>query len=119
MIVEDDAFLRKACRDALERDGYGVSTATDGEEALHQVLAARPDVIVLDWLLPKLPGVAVLRTLKADVRCRDIPVLVLSNSTRDEDRAVALDLGAAGYLVKADLNLTFLRRRIKELLGTS
>ena len=119
MIVEDDAFLRKACRDGLQRDGYGVSAATDGEEALRQVLTSRPDVIVLDWLLPKLPGVAVLRALKADARCRDIPVLVLSNSTRDEDRALALDLGAAGYLVKADLHLTDLRRRIKELLGTS
>lgn len=118
MIVEDDAFLRKACRDGLQRDGHDVSAATDGEEALRQVVTSRPDVIILDWLLPKLPGVAVLRALKAEARSRDIPVLVLSNSTRDEDRAVALGLGAAGYLVKADLKLSDLRQRIKELLGT-
>jgi two-component system phosphate regulon response regulator PhoB len=78
-----------------------------------------PDVIILDWLIPKVPGVEVLRTVKADARSRDIPILVLSNSSRDEDRDRARELGAAGYLVKADLSLVDLRARIKELLGGS
>lgn len=119
LIVEDDRFLRKACCDGLQRAGYDVTSAEDGEEALRKVAAGRPDVILLDWLVPKVPGVEVLRAVKADARSRDVPVLVLSNSTRDEDREQALELGAAGYLLKADLSLTDLRTRIEDLLQVS
>ncbi len=103
----------------MRRDGYDVTAAEDGEEALRQVAAQRPDVVILDWLIPKVPGVEVLRTFKADERSRDIPVLVLSNSSRDEDRDRARELGAAGYLVKADLSLVDLRARIRDLLEDS
>jgi two-component system phosphate regulon response regulator PhoB len=119
LIVEDDEFLRKACHDTLRRDGYEVVAAHDGEEALRKVKAGLPDVMLLDWLLPKMPGVEVLRAVKADVRSRDVPVLVLSNSSREEDRERALELGAAGYLIKADLSLRDLRCRIKNLLKVS
>lgn len=103
----------------MRRDGYDVTAAEDGEEALRQVAMQRPDVVILDWLIPKVPGVEVLRTVKADERSRDIPVLVLSNSSRDEDRDRARELGAAGYLVKADLSLVDLRARVRDLLGDS
>jgi DNA-binding response OmpR family regulator len=119
LIVEDDEFLRKACYDTLRRDGYEVIAAHDGEEALRKVKADLPDVVLLDWLLPKVPGLEVLRAVKADVRSRDVPVLVLSNSSREEDRERALELGAAGYLIKADLSLRDLRSRIKDLLKVS
>lgn len=119
LIVEDDEFLRKACHDTLRRDGYEVVAAHDGEEALRKVKADLPDVVLLDWLLPKMPGLEVLRAVKADVRSRDVPVLVLSNSSREEDRERALELGAAGYLIKADLSLRDLRCRIKNLLKVS
>lgn len=103
----------------MRRDGYDVTAAEDGEEALRQVAVQHPDVVILDWLIPKVPGVEVLRTVKADERSRDIPVLVLSNSSRDEDRDRARELGAAGYLVKADLSLVDLRARVKNLLAGS
>lgn len=119
LIVEDDEFLRKACHDTLRRDGYEVVAAHDGEEALRKVKAHLPDLVVLDWLLPRVPGLEVLRAVKTDVRSRDVPVLVLSNSSRDEDRERALELGAAGYLIKADLSLHDLRYRIKNLLKVS
>jgi two-component system phosphate regulon response regulator PhoB len=116
LIVEDDRFLRKACHDGLLRDGYDIRAAQDGEAALQAMRAGRPDVVILDWLLPKIPGVEVLRAAKADDRCRDIPIIVLSNSARDEDRRLAIELGAAAYLVKADLSLMDLRQRIRGLL---
>jgi two-component system phosphate regulon response regulator PhoB len=119
LVVEDDEFLRKACQDTLRRDGYEVVAADDGEEALRKVQADLPDVVLLDWLLPKVPGLEVLRAVKADVRSRHVPVLVLSNSSREEDRERALELGAAGYLIKADLSLRDLRCRIKNLLRSS
>jgi two-component system, OmpR family, phosphate regulon response regulator PhoB len=96
-----------------------VTVAEDGGEALEKVRTGRPDLVLLDWLLPKVPGPEVLRALKADVRCRHVPVLVLSNSVREEDRALAFDLGAAGYLVKTDLSLSDLRERINHLLKGS
>lgn len=119
LIVEDDEFLRKACHDTLRRDGYRVVAAYDGEEALRKVKADLPDVVLLDWLLPKVPGLEVLRAIKADARSRDVPVLVLSNSSREEDRERALALGAAGYLIKADLSLRDLRCRVKNVLKVS
>jgi two-component system phosphate regulon response regulator PhoB len=119
LIVEDDEFLRKACCDTLRRDGYKVVAAHDGEEALRKVEADLPDAVLLDWLLPKVPGLEVLRAIKADVRSRDVPVLILSNSSREEDRERALELGAAAYLIKADLSLRDLRSRIKNLLKVS
>lgn len=119
LIVEDDEFLRKACHDTLRRDGYRVVAAYDGEEALRKVKADLPDVVLLDWLLPKVPGLEVLRAIKADARSRDVPVLVLSNSSREEDRERALALGAAGYLIKADLSLRDLRCRVKNILKVS
>jgi len=119
LVVEDDEFLRKACQDTLRRDGYEVVAAHDGEEALRKVQADLPDVVLLDWLLPKVPGLEVLRAVKADVRSRHVPVLVLSNSSREEDRERALELGAAAYLIKADLSLRDLRCRIKNLLRSS
>jgi two-component system phosphate regulon response regulator PhoB len=96
-----------------------VVAAHDGEEALRKVEADLPDVVLLDWLLPKVPGLEVLRAIKADVRSRDVPVLILSNSSREEDRERALELGAAAYLIKADLSLRDLRSRIKNLLKVS
>jgi len=119
LIAEDDEFLRKACEDSLQSDGYEVIAARDGEEALRSVRADPPDVVLLDWLLPKITGLEVLREVKADRRWRDLPVLILSNSTRAEDRKRALELGAAAYLTKDNLSLHGLRDRIKGLLKAS
>ncbi len=75
-----------------------------------------PDLVLLDLLLPKLPGLEVLRTLKAEDATRAIPVLVLSNSSREEDVQRVLKLGAVGYLVKANLSLQELGERVTRLL---
>ena len=119
LIAEDDEFLRKACEDGLRSGGYEVIAARDGEEALRSVRVDPPDVMLLDWLLPKMTGSEVLREVKADPRSRDLPVLILSNSTRREDRRRALELGAAAYLAKDNLSLHGLRDRIKGLLKAS
>ena len=119
LIAEDDDFLRKACEDGLQSDGYEVIAARDGEAALRSVRADEPDVVLLDWLLPKMTGLEVLREVKADRRSRDLPILILSNSARGEDRKRALELGAAAYLIKDNLSLRGLRDRIKGLLKAS
>jgi CheY-like chemotaxis protein len=116
LLVEDDRFLRRACEVALRQRGYTVLTATDGEEGLRLAQAEAPDLILLDLLMPKLSGVELLRKLRAEEATRAIPVLVLSNSSREGDVQEVLQLGAVGYLVKAELSLQTLGDHVAQLL---
>lgn len=78
--------------------------------------AELPDLILLDLLMPKMPGIEVLRALKSDEATRAVPILVLSNSSREQDVQEVVKLGAVGYLVKANLSLQVLGGRVAELL---
>jgi CheY-like chemotaxis protein len=117
LLVEDDKFLRRACETSLRQRGFEVATAVDGEEGLRLArLEPRPAVVLLDLLMPKLPGIEVLRALKADPATADIPVLILSNSSREDDKRQAQALGAAGYYVKANLSLKELAAQVDQLV---
>lgn len=116
LLVEDDRSLRRACEGGLRQRGFIMLTATDGEEGLQSARAEVPDLILLDMLMPKLSGLEMLRALKAEEKTRAIPVLILSNSSREADIEEAMRLGAVGYLVKADLSLQELGDRVQGLL---
>ena len=117
LLAEDDRFLRKAAETTLKRQGYTVLTAADGEEALRAARSERPDLVLLDLIMPKLNGFEVLRALKQDAATARIPVIVLSNLGQDRDVHQALEEGAAAYFVKADLSLQELVRRVEETLA--
>ena len=98
LIIEDETPMRTALADLLAGEGYRALSAADGESGLHRALAEKPDLILLDLMLPKLDGFAVcaeLRRLGADV-----PVLMLTAKGQIEDRVTGLDAGADDYLVK-------------------
>jgi DNA-binding response OmpR family regulator len=116
LLVEDDRFLRRACEASLRQRGYDVLTAADGEEGLRLARAEKPDLVLLDLLLPKLSGLEVLRSLRGDAATRGLPVLILSNSSREQDVSEITRLGVAGYLVKADLSLKALGDRVARIL---
>ncbi len=116
LLVEDDRFLRRACEVSLRQRGFTVLCAADGEEGLRLARAESPDLILLDLLMPKLPGIEVLRALKTDAATRAIPVLVLSNSSRERDVEQVSGLGAVGFFVKADLSLEQLGEQVTRLL---
>jgi CheY-like chemotaxis protein len=116
LLVEDDRFLRRACEGSLRQRGFTMLTAINGEEGLQLARAEVPDLILLDMLMPKLSGLEMLRALKAEEKTRAIPVLILSNSSREADIEEAMKLGAVGYLVKADLSLQELGDRVQGLL---
>jgi CheY-like chemotaxis protein len=103
-LIDDSKFLRKANELALARFGYGVLTASDGEEGLALAREKIPDLIVLDLMLPKLSGAQLLETLKQDPRTAHIPVVVLS-SLPISNAAKLQTAGAAAYFEKAKLGV--------------
>lgn len=117
LLAEDDRFLRKAAEATLKQHGFDVLTATDGEEALRLARAERPDLILLDLIMPKLQGFEALRALKADPATRAIPVIVLSNLGQSQDVQQTIEAGAAAYFVKANLSLQELVKRVDAVLA--
>jgi len=117
LLVEDDPILRRAGETSLKQRGFSVVTASDGAEGLTKAREEAPHLILLDLSMPLMPGVELLRSLKADAATRDIPVLVLSNSSREDDKREALALGATGYLVKANVSLKELGDQVERLIG--
>ena len=97
LVVDDDRKLLDMLRRTLAYEGYQVVTAADGHEALAQATAQRPDVIVLDWLMPELDGIEVAKRLR---EAGNTPILMLTARDAVEDRVVGLDSGADDYLVK-------------------
>jgi len=104
LLVEDSKFLRMANGHALSRAGYEVSTAADGEEALRVVNDKRPDIILLDMMLPKISGLEVLRALKANPATVGIPVIVLTSLSQINEEKLRSE-GAAAYFEKSALEL--------------
>ena len=117
LLAEDDRFLRKAAEAALRREGFEVLTAADGAEALAVARAERPDLVLLDLVMPKVHGFEVLAGLKGDAETRSIPVVILSNLGQDRDVQRAMEGGALAYLVKANLSLQELVRRVTGFIG--
>src|SRR5919106_3340470 len=97
LIVEDEEYLVRLLRGYLEREGFEVREALDGIAALEAVRESKPDVVVLDWMLPKLDGMGVLRELR---RFSDAYVIVLTARVEEVDRVVGLSTGADDYLTK-------------------
>src|SRR5947209_4411374 len=113
LVVDDDPQLREALSRALELDGYDVSTASNGVKALDAISGARPDVMVLDVMMPYVGGLDVCRTLRE--RKDRLPILVLTARDEVGDRVAGLDAGADDYLTKP-FALEELRARLRALL---
>jgi CheY-like chemotaxis protein len=116
LLVEDDRFLRRACETWLRQRGYEVTTAIDGVEGLAMARRGGVDLILLDLLLPRMSGLDVLQALRADASTRGLRVVVLSNSSREQDVRDVARLDAT-YFVKASLSLETLTERIREALA--
>ena len=117
VVADDDRMFRKAAETTLRRQGYSVTTASDGEEALQLIRSEQPDIIVLDLIMPKLQGFDVLQILKQDALTSDIPVIVLSSLTQEQDKQEALDLGAVAYFNKSTFSLSELVKQVEHTLN--
>jgi two-component system phosphate regulon response regulator PhoB len=100
LVVEDEEALGQLLKYNLEKEGYQVSVATDGEEALVMADETQPDLVILDWMLPKAPGVEVCRRLRAKQETRNTPIVMLTARSEESDRVRGLDIGADDYITK-------------------
>lgn len=117
LFVEDEPTLQKTLSDVLAKEGYEIKTASDGEEGLVSAKEFKPDIILLDLILPKKDGFAVLKELKADEELKYTPVIVLTNLEGTADVEKVLELGATTYLVKANYDLNEVVAKVKQALG--
>lgn len=117
LIVEDDQFYAKIYKKKFEVDGNQVEACTDGESGLAKVKEFVPDVILLDIMMPKLDGFEVLERLKADASTKNIPVVMMTNLSTEEDKEKAQQKGALIYIVKSDLTPAQVVTAIKAALG--
>jgi len=116
LIVEDDNILSKAFDTALKEEKFKTMTAMDGEEALVKTKSFKPDLILLDLILPKKSGEDVLAELKKDEETKDIPVLVATVKSEQEAIGRCIALGARGYLIKADYTLEEIIKKVRDVL---
>jgi DNA-binding response OmpR family regulator len=100
LVVDDEADLVRILQFGLQAIGYQVETASDGQEALKKARETKPDIILLDLMLPKLDGYKVCRLLKFDERYRRIPIIILSARTQEGDQTLALEMGANLFITK-------------------
>jgi two-component system, OmpR family, phosphate regulon response regulator PhoB len=115
LIVEDENALVELVRYNLEKEGYEVSVAGDGEEALLMIEERQPDIVVLDWMLPKLAGIEVCRRLRQKPSTRNLPVIMLTAKAEEADRIRGLDTGADDYMVKP-FSITELVARVRAVM---
>lgn len=116
LMVEDDPFLRKIYRDKFIRAGFDFLEAINGEEGVNKIVAEKPNLILLDLMLPRKNGFEVLIDIKSNKDTKKIPVIILSNLGQEADVKRGLELGAKDYLVKSEINLSEVVDKVKEFL---
>ena len=119
LLVEDDKFLSVALGDKLTREGFTMIKAVNGQEALAKVQSQRPDLILLDLMMPQKNGFEVLAELKLDETTKNIPIIILSNLGQEADIKKAKELGVREYLVKSDVEMKTVVEKIKAELAKS
>ena len=116
LFIEDEFTLQKTMGEFLEQEGYKIIHALDGEVGLQLAKKEKPDLILLDLVLPKLNGFEVLKKIKENEKIQNIPVIVLTNLGSSEDIKKILEIGATTFLIKTDQDLKDIAEKIKYAL---
>ena len=115
LVVDDEKDILSLLEYNLQKDGYRVVSAKSGEEGLEKCRAVKPDLMVLDLMLPGIDGLEVCRLLKSDKNCSEIPILMLTAKSTDIDQIVGLEMGASDYMAKP-FSVKVLLARVKNIL---
>jgi len=116
LIIEDDKFLRELIAQKLIKEGYDTSEAVDGEEGIKKIKEEKPDLVLLDLILPGIDGFEVLARMREESTLSSIPVIILSNLGQKEDVEKGLKMGAVDYLIKAHFTPGEIIEKIKNVL---
>lgn len=116
LIVDDEKFVVRALTEKLALEGFSIDSAYDGQEALLKVNQVKPDLILLDIIMPKLDGISVLKKLKASAETKDIPIIILTNLYDDKKVNEVMETGGTDYLVKVEHTLSDIVKEVKEKL---
>ncbi len=116
LMIEDDSFLRNLYRDKLERAGFNFIEAVSGIEGMNKITNEKPDLVLLDILLPMRSGFDVLEEMNENGMISQIPVIILSNLKQEVDIEEGRKLGAKDYFVKAETDFVDILERIKEVI---
>ncbi len=117
LLIEDDNFLIDIYKTKFEMEDFKVSVADNGEVGLEDAKKKKPDIILLDILLPKMDGFSVLKKIKSDKSIKNIPVILLTNLGQKDDVDKGLELGAADYLIKAHYKPSETVTKVKAVLA--
>lgn len=117
LIIEDDRFLRELMSRKLLNLGYDVALAVDGEDGLNKIAEVRPDIALLDLIMPGMNGFEVLEKAKSNPEISDIPIIVLSNLGQREDIDRALELGALDFMVKAHFTPQEIMEKVEKIFS--
>mgnify|MGYP001583424906 FL=1 len=115
LVIEDDRFLSSLMKARLEKEGFTAIQAFDGEEALNLLKQDKPDLIVMDLIMPKVSGFELLESISLDPQISKIPVMILSNLGQDSDIDKVKRLGAVEYFVKVKTSIDDLVSHVKEI----
>lgn len=116
LIIEDDKFLSAILKGRLEKEAYTVFQAFDGEEGLNMMRETKPDLVILDLIMPKVSGFEFLESVSADPLLNQIPIVVISNLGQESDIEKAKNLGVMEYYVKARVSIDELNQIIKNFI---
>lgn len=117
LLVDDDLTLREMYDERLKAEGFDIIQASNGDEALRKAKENKPNIILLDIMMPKVNGFDVLKELKADPELKDIPVIILTALIQDVDRVQGKKLGATDYIVKSETMPGEVLAKIKNAIG--
>jgi DNA-binding response OmpR family regulator len=116
LIVEDEEILLTALSEELRQEGFNAVGAKDGVEGVEKIVSEKPDLVLLDLVMPRLDGIGALKQMKENPETKDIPIVILTNLSDYDKVSDALSLGAMDYLVKANYRLEELVNKIKTIL---
>ena len=119
LIIEDEDLVARMYEEALKFDGYEVACAIGGKEGLQKVLTEKPDLVLLDIMMPEPNGILVLEEIRKNPELSSLPVIMLTNLSGDHDKELARVKGANDYWVKKDINLKQMGKKIEEILSSS
>jgi len=117
LIIEDEEIMISLLQKKLKKEGYEVLIARDGKEGIEKMKETKPDLILLDIVMPKMGGFGVMETMKKDNKLKDIPIIVVSNSGQPVELDKARDLGARDWLVKTEFDPQEVIKKIKKQIG--